>query len=319
MLFSIVSMPMGTGQEPASAATNSQQLDFFEAKVRPLLIDHCYECHSDASGESGGELLMDSAAGIRAGGTHGPALVPGKPEESLLVRAIRYTDAELRMPPAGKLDDEAIRILSRWIAEGAADPRAGEPTKKSASPLERDPSSHWAFNPPERTIPTRLKSTRSRDPIDAHAEQKSVSVGLLPNPVADKEVLIRRLYHDLTGLPPTRDKIQDFVTSDRPGDYVRLVDTLLASPEFSERFARHWLDVARYADTVGYALAGKERGTREASVIATGRFVRLQTDMPYDEMLRHQLAGDRTDPNNEAGNLDAMGFLTLGRKFFNPA
>ncbi|MCG8648178.1 MAG: DUF1549 and DUF1553 domain-containing protein, partial [Pirellulales bacterium] len=157
----------------------------------------------------------------------------------------------------------------------------------------------------------------SRDVIDTLAFRSAQKQGLSPNPQADRQTLIRRLYFDLSGLPPSQAEMERFEKSDRPDAYVRLVDSLLAAPDFGERFARHWMDVSRYADTVGYALAGRKRrheGSERFRDWAIGAFA---ADMPYDEMLRHQLAGDRTDPNNEQGNLDAMGFLTLGRKFLN--
>ncbi|MGI9470583.1 MAG: PSD1 and planctomycete cytochrome C domain-containing protein, partial [Rubripirellula sp.] len=307
---------------PALCATaedspTRKQIEFFEAKVRPLLIEHCYECHSRDSNTSDGELLLDSALGWKKGGTHGPTLIPGAPDESLLIRAVSYEDDDLQMPPQGKLPDDTIATLRQWIKMGAPDPREGTVSGPTASPLERDPSSHWAFIAPSRHTPTDAMQN-AFDPIDAFAASRAAHEELTPNPIAPRDVLIRRLYFDLTGLPPSQDAISKFVASERPDAYRRLVDQLLATPDFGERFGRHWLDVSRYADTVGYALAGRERRLKGSERFRDWTIRAFASDMPYDEMLRHQLSGDRTDPTNEDGNLDAMGFLTVGRKFLNP-
>ncbi len=318
LTFIVLASEVSASDEPRPT---QEQLQFFEARVRPLLVEHCYECHSVESGESSGELLIDSAVGIRQGGTRGAALVPGKADQSLLLHAVNYQDADMQMPPDGKLSDEAIGTLRQWIEMGAPDPRsepAGDATEASPSPLERDPTTHWAFNPPQKMPAPATSDSTSLDPIDAFAFDRAAALGLGPNPLASRETLIRRLYHDLTGLPPSLDEVDRFVKSDRPDAYARLVDRLLASPSFGERFGRHWLDVARYADTVGYALGGKERRYQGSERFRDWAIRAFATDMPYDEMIRHQLAGDRTDPENEQGNLDAMGFLTLGRRFLNP-
>lgn len=310
-LLLLVTVGSASASEPTA-----DQVNFFEAKVRPLLVERCYDCHSVESGESEGGLLVDSAAGLLKGGTLGSALIPGRPEQSRLFRAVTYRNNDLQMPPDGKLSDEEIATLRSWIEMGAPDPRdETEVQPEHESPLQRDPSTHWAFRKPERTIPPRLEANDSRDPIDDFAVSRAAELGLRPRATAAKETLVRRLYFDLTGLPPSRDAIEHFVNSDRPDAYTRLVDQLLASPEFGERFGRHWLDVARYADTVGYALGGRERRLKGSERFRDWTIHAIASDMPYDEMLRHQLAADRTDPNNEQGNLDAMGFLTVGRRF----
>jgi Protein of unknown function (DUF1553)/Protein of unknown function (DUF1549)/Planctomycete cytochrome C len=308
------------GDEPTPKIP-PEHLDFFESKVRPLLIEHCYECHSVESGEANGELLIDSAVGVQKGGAHGRLLVPGKPDNSLLMRVVNYRDRKLQMPPDQKLSDEAIEILRHWIEIGAPDPREATQTEvvKESSPLDRDPSTHWAFNPPRQVAAPAIADPHSAlDPMDAFAAQHSTQHGVLPNPLASRETLVRRLYFDMTGIPPSYQQIQDFVQSDRPDAYSRVVDSLLASPEFGERFGRHWLDVARYADTIGYGLAGRDRRYADSEKYRDWTILAFASDMPYDEMLRHQLAGDRTDPKNEHGHLHAMGFLTLGREFLNP-
>jgi hypothetical protein len=321
LLFLLLMVTCAAGADEPTATAD--QLHFFESKVRPLLVERCYECHSVESGESEGDLLIDSAAGVRRGGANGPALVPGRPEESPLLVAVSYRDNDLQMPPDGKLGAEEIELLKSWIEMGAPDPRHDtQALSASESPLDRDPATHWAFRAPQRSIPPqRIDSdesvARSLDPIDVFAANRAVELGLRPHASSSDETLVRRLCFDLTGLPPRREQIEQFKTSDRPDAYTRLVDQLLASPEFGERFGRHWLDVARYADTVGYALAGRERRFKGSERYRDWTIRAFAGDMPYDEMLRHQLAGDRTDPNNEHGNLDAMGFLTLGRRFLN--
>lgn len=317
VLHCVIAAALTASRLPAQEGIPAARLEFFEAKVRPLLVEHCYECHSHESETSDGELYLDSMAGWQQGGMHGPAIVPGKPEQSLLWQAIGYGNNALQMPPQGKLPKEAIETLKRWIELGAPDPREGQASAVSTSPLDRDPASHWAFVPPERQR-AEVSTSAALDPIDAFAETRASSLGLELNPVASRETLIRRLYFDLTGLPPTEDEIARFVASDHPDAYRRLVDQLLATPEFGERFGRLWLDVARYADTVGYALAGKERRLKGSERYRDWTIQAFASDMPYDEMLRHQLSGDRTDPDNANGNLDAMGFLTVGRKFLNP-
>lgn len=309
--------------EGASVAkVDDAKIKFFENRVRPLLVDHCYECHSEEAGETSGDLRLDNAAAMLRGGITGPTIVPGKVEASLMVQVIRY-DGELQMPPEGKLSDEAIQTLEHWVAIGAPDPRQGTAGEPEASPLSRDPQSHWAFQIPRRTPPPSLDRTNDhmaagRDAIDDHAAAAAIGRGLAINPIADDETLIRRLYFDLNGMPPTQAQIAAFVQSDRVDKYARLVDRLLASPEFGERMGRHWLDVARYADTLGYTLAGRERRFEGSERYRDWVIRAFARDMPYPQMIHHQLAGDRTDPDNQEGNLDAMGFLTLGRRFLNP-
>jgi hypothetical protein len=319
--------PTSAADPPSASTPDKAGVEFFETHVRPLLIEHCYECHSHESGEREGGLRLDSAPGMLAGGLTGPALVVGDPGASLLIRVVEYEDADMQMPPAGKLDDEAIEKLQQWIAMGAQDPRqidpaAGEDSEAVVSPMERDPKTHWAFvaplqpDAPEQTGVTDRDAT-DHDAIDAWAATAARERGLSVNGPADDETLVRRLHFDLTGLPPSLETIRDYVASKRPDRYVRLVDSLLASPEFGERFGRHWLDVARYADTIGYATAGKERRYKGSERYRDWTIDSFNGDMPYDQMILHQLAGDRTDPNNVDGNADAMGFLTLGRKYLN--
>ncbi|TWU67570.1 PSD1 and planctomycete cytochrome C domain-containing protein [Crateriforma conspicua] len=304
-------------------------VDFFEFSIRPLLIDHCYDCHSVEADAAEGELRVDDGEALLSGGSRGAAVVPGKPDQSLIVRAIEYQDTSMQMPPDGKLDAESIEAIRTWIRNGAVDPRKSVvddsmETTEQASPIDRDPSTHWAFVPPRRIHADRWQSIDTddlphepNDPLDVVAMDAAVRHGAEPNDLADRETLIRRLYFDLVGTPPDVDQIARFVSDERPDAYQRLVDRLIAAPDFGERFARHWMDVARYADTIGYGLAGRDRRLHGSERYRDWLTRAFATDMPYDEMLMHQLAGDRTDPRNESGNLDAMGFLTIGRRFLN--
>ena len=315
-----------TGKPSTDAArSDSSKLEFFEKHVRPLLIEKCYECHSHESGESDGDLFLDSAAAMRKGGSRGEVLVAGKPNQSLLMRVVNYRDRNLQMPPSGKLSESEIELLREWIESGATDPRTQKLKKTDSrhgrvttSPIDRDPSTHWAFNVPVRQSVDTVLDADVEDTIDVLAASAAEKADIETSLRADRETLIRRLYYDLTGLPPSRESIQSFTNSRRPDAYHRLVDRLLAAPAFGERFGRHWLDVARYADTVGYALGGKERRYKGSERYRDWTIRSFAQDMPYDEMVRHQLSADRTDPTNENGNLEAMGFLTLGRQFLNP-
>ncbi len=302
-----------------SAALADEKTDYFEAKVRPLLVDHCYECHSTDADESSGELLVDTRAALLSGGTRGPALVPGNADESLLLRAVTYDDPGLEMPPDGRLEDEQIEVLRKWINDGAVDPRKADAPAPAEPDPSPDPAEHWAFQPFHAAAPPQQVDAPAASLLDAlvvehlHASQD----GLQPNPPADADTLVRRLYFDLTGLPPTASQVQAFVTDHRVDAYERLVDRLLSTPQFGERFGRHWLDVARYADTVGYTLAGRERRLAGSDRYRDWVINAFNQDLPYDAMIRYQLAADRLDPENAAGHLDAMGFITVGRRFLN--
>ena len=299
----------------ASDEETKQKLDFFESKIRPLLIEHCYDCHSHEAGESEGNLFLDSAAGVLQGGSFGPALIPGNPDASLIVLAVRYDNAKLQMPPAEKLDPESIKALEQWVAMGAPDPRVSDAAPKEQQ-RTADPKSHWAFQLPKRMVALPADAS-DRDVIDSASRASALEANVPIAQSVDDETLARRLFHDLTGLAPTRDELNAFVDSNRIDKTERLVDQLLASPEFAERFARHWMDVARYADTVGYALGGKERRLIGSERYRDWLIRAFAEDLPYDAMIRYQLAADRHDPENQEGHLDAMGFLTVGRRYLN--
>lgn len=319
----------------ANAETDSVDTAFFETHVRPLLVERCYECHSSEAGESMGELRLDSQPAMLRGGSHGPAVVAGKPDESVLIRAVRHDDVDMQMPPDGKLPDAEIALLERWIAGGAIDPRVVDTTTEmpaTVSPLQRDIASHWAFVVPKRidatvweSLPTSPESnsleSNDQDAIDAVASRLASAEQLSNATSADDITLNRRLRNDLQGMPSSFAETQSIQqrtgadASPRPDEKMRRINRMLADPSYGERFGRHWLDVARYSDTKGYALGGQSRDFVGAFRYRDWVIDAFATDMPYDEMIRHQLAGDRTDPENKNGNADAMGFLTVGRHF----
>jgi hypothetical protein len=262
---------------------SAEQIAFFEAKIQPVLVAHCYRCHSDQTRSPRGGLRLDSREALLKGGDTGPAIVPGKPEASLLLRAVRHTDRLLSMPPKEKLPDQTVADIEKWIALGAPASEAYA-TAKHERP-------HWAFQPPQRpAVPHPSDSQRVRNPIDAFLLARLEAKGLSFNQEASREVLLRRLSFDLLGLPPTPEEREEFLADDRPDAYERLVDRMLASPAYGERWGRHWLDMAGYADSDGYLAADRLRP--EAWRYRDYVINALNDDMPYDQFLTEQLAGD---------------------------
>ena len=277
-----------------AATTFAQDADFFERRVRPVLANNCYACHSASAKTPFAGLRLDSRELVLRGGDHGPAIIPGDPARSRLIQAVRHVG--LRMPPSGKLKPEEIEALETWISAGAAWPTAKGPTAK-AVPMEhaeagRRGADHWAWQPVRAPAPGTT--------IDSH---------LKPGAAAPRRTLIRRAHYDLTGLPPTFAEVEAFERDTSPDAWRRLVDGLLQSPHFGERWARYWLDIARYADagvrSVKFAYAHSYRDW----VIDS-----LNRDLPYDRFVQLQLAADQV-PGADKRDLAALGFLTLG---FNP-
>jgi hypothetical protein len=301
------------GQDP--------KIDFFESKIRPILVEKCYECHSAKSSDLGGNLRLDAPGLMRRGGTMGPALAVGTADQSLLIRAVEYNDTGLQMPPDGKLTQEQIDDLKKWIGDGAIDPRPELEEAPSAS-MKLNPqllsATHWAYQPlaePSIPAPSGDLSTES-DPIDRIVMAKLASHGLSLATEADRRTLVRRLYYDLLGIPPTLGQIQSVEADASPDWYTKLVDGLLQSPHFGERMARRWMDVTRYADNKGYVFV-ENREYPHAYRYRDWLIRSFNNDLPYDQFVRFQLIGDRLDPQNAEGHLDAMGMLTLGRRFLN--
>ena len=301
---------------PTSAAdkTDAAGLEFFEKHVRPVLIENCYGCHSAGAEKLKGGLYLDTRDGILKGGDNGPAIVPGNPDKSLLIRAVRYTDKDLKMPPKDKkLSDEQIEHLEAWVKMGAPDPRTGQAAKTATA----NPRKHWAFQPVREPVPPSVKNGKLvRTPVDAFVlarlEEKKLSFA----PGADRRTLIRRATFDLHGLPPTPEEVQAFEADDSADAFAKVIDRLLASPRYGERWARYWLDIARYADTKGYVFEEERRYpfsfTYRDYVIRA-----FNEDLPYDRFLVEQIAADHLGLGDDKRSLAAMGFLTLGRRFLN--
>ena len=291
------------------------QLAFFEKEVRPLLADHCYKCHSSQAKNVKGGLRLDTREGVLQGGETGPAIIPRKGNESLLIQAVTHKHDQLSMPPKKTLSNEQIAILRRWINMGAPDPRTPKITSVAASSIDYEKGRQfWAFKAPIKTSPTLKNTDWPKTNIDHHImaalEQKNVP----PVSDADRRTLVRRAYYDLIGLPPTPEQVQQFLDDTLEGAFARLVDQLLAQPQFGERWGRHWLDVARYAESTGmernytYPVAWRYRDY----VIDA-----FNQDKPFDQFIREQIAGDLlspTDVEQEAEQLVATTFLAMGPK-----
>jgi hypothetical protein len=292
---------------------------YFEAEIRPILAAHCYQCHSARAKKIRGNLTLDGADGWQKGGDLGPAVVPGKPDESLLVQAVHYGDEDLKMPPKGKLADAEIEKLERWVKMGAPGPRATSSAGVRRGPLSAGDVAQgkdfWAFRPPaDPPVPAVRAGAWPTSALDRFILAALEEKGLEPAPQADKRTLIRRATFDLIGLPPTAEEIHAFLVDDSPEAFDRVVDRLLASPRYGERWGRHWLDVARYADSNGLdenVAHGHAWRYRDYVVAAFNR------DKPFDQFVLEQLAGDLLPAQSrEARNehLVATGFLALGPK-----
>ncbi len=307
----VAAMASGVGLRSAEA----DRSDFFERKIRPVLVERCEECHSVASGKKKGGLLLDSRAGLLAGGDTRPAVVPGDPQKSLLMEAVRYGNHDLQMPPKGRLPDATIAELERWIADGAFDPRLPRSGNASSTPgaSNAEAGSHWAFQPLRRTPPPAGSAVH---PIDRFIEARLNEAGLRSTPEADRRTLLRRLSYDLTGLPPSPALQEAFLKGSGVDDDVAWIERLMASPAYGERWGRWWLDVARYADT---------NGQDENKVMANAWRYRdwvvraFNRNLPFDRFITEQLAGDllSTHGVTEPEVFDrwtATGFLVLGPK-----
>ncbi len=298
--------------EPTTTLTKAQS-DFFEQKVRPILETKCYKCHSHSAEKIKGGLVLDSREGGLRGGNTAPAVVPGNVAESLLIKAISYTDPDLEMPPKGeKLSAGQIADLTQWIKMGAPDPR--ESTAKKYGGAGR---AHWAFQKPKLSeIPAVKDELWGQTPIDRFVLAKLEENGMAPNPRADKRTLLRRAYFDVIGLPPTPEQVDAFVKDESPDAFAKVVDELLASPRYGERWGRHWLDVARYADTKG-EVRRQQEDPRYPFAWTYRDYVidAFNKDKPFDRFIIEQIAADRLNLGTDKSALAALGFLTLGNHF----
>lgn len=303
---------IGLAEEKPAAEGNpsgeKEALAFFEAKIRPMFVEHCYECHSAGSKLLKGGLHLDTREGSRKGGDTAPAVVPGSLEKSLILQALEYTDENLKMPPKGKLPDAVIKDFRRWIASGAPDSREPVPTV-TRKPIDLAAGRQfWSFAPLKRPAVPRAEDPWIRSDIDRFILAKLSEKGLRPSPMVDRPLLIRRAYYDLLGLPPTQEQIAAFVRDPDPQAYEKLIEQLLASPHYGERWGRHWLDLARYADSSGY-----ENDNDRPLAYHYRDFVieALNRDLPYDQFVRWQIAGDELAPDNPLAR-KATGFFACG-------
>lgn len=271
---------------------------------------HCYACHTALA--SGG-LRLDSRLAVLKGGGRGPAVIPGKPEESLLIRAVQYQDERVKMPPVRKLEDEEIADLIRWVREGAA---WGSETAPGESEQAVKSASFWSFQPPvERPLPRQVPKEWAANPVDRFIFAKLREKGLKPAPLADKRTLIRRATYDLTGLPPSPEEVEAFVQDRSPKAFEKVVDRLLASPHYGERWGRRWLDLVRYADTAGDSA---DYPIPQARLYRDYVISSFNRDKPYDQFLREQIAGDLLPYRDEEDRWEkivATGYLAIARRF----
>ncbi|MFN9510092.1 MAG: PSD1 and planctomycete cytochrome C domain-containing protein [Planctomycetota bacterium] len=304
---------VGVAQEaPPRNALAPEKLEFFESKVRPILVQRCYECHSGQ--ESNGGLRLDYREGLLKGGDSGPALQADEPQGSLLLRAIRYQNADLQMPPSGKLDASEIEVLETWVAQGAFDPRADLPSGSSGKPQGmsiQDGRNFWSMMPLKPVeVPRAVDADWCRNPIDAFVLKELDSNGLRPSPESPRREILRRVTLGLIGLVPESQEYKAFEQDTAPEAYERQVDRLLSSEQYGVRFGRHWLDVARYSDSNGLdenIAYGNAWRYRDYVVEA------FNLDKPFDRFIEEQIAGDLL-PDADRQSKTATGFLVLGAK-----
>ncbi|MDQ2900505.1 MAG: PSD1 and planctomycete cytochrome C domain-containing protein, partial [Acidobacteriota bacterium] len=302
LLFIVAGQAFLQAQAPDAAST-----EFFEKKIRPVLAGRCYPCHSASSPKVQGGLWLDSRDGLRKGGNSGTPIVPGDPDASLLIKALRHTDETVKMPPGKPLNPEIVANFERWVRMGAPDPRI------AASDTARDPVSSkardfWSFRKPVMpTVPAVANAQWARTPVDNFILAKLEEAKLTPSPGADKRTLLRRASFDLIGLPPSPQEVDGFLKDNSPNAYEKVVDRLLASPQYGERWGRHWMDVSRYADTA-------DAGARFAFSYTYRDWVirAFNEDMPYNEFVKKQVAADQMELTDKR-DLAALGYITLGR------
>jgi hypothetical protein len=340
---------VGEARQASTAAAQSapgspvQPADFFEARVRPVLVSNCYDCHTDTLM---GGLRLDSREALLKGGRSGPAIVPGDPDKSLLIQAIRQTSEKLKMPKGGHLRPDEIEVLTEWVKAGAvwpsfaaasaarvsasasasADGKATATADKPVAPsapayvIKPEQRAFWSFQPLRKPlVPAVSHTSWPKTDIDRFVLARLEHDGLVPVRAADRRTLIRRATLDLTGLPPTADEIEAFEKDDAPDAFAKVVDRLLASPQYGEAWGRMWLDVARYGEDDYRSLDPKGRGLNpypNAYLYRDWVIKAFNDDLPYDQFVRAQLAGDLLDETARARTVPALGFLGLGPWFY---
>ena len=308
----VLLLPAGVhGAEPPRA-----QVEFFEKKIRPVLVKHCYKCHSAQAAKVKGGLLLDTRDGLLKGGAGGPAIIPGDPAASLLLKALRHEDLE--MPPGTKLPDSVIADFQSWIKQGAADPRAGQavtaPDKATDIAAGKK---FWSFQPPRAHAAPEVRNPAwPRTKIDAFILARLEQAGLAPSPPAARQTWLRRASFDLIGLPPTPEEIDAFVNDPSPDAPARVVERLLESPHYGEHWARLWLDVARFAEDQAHIVGSNRSLFYPNAYLYRDWVIRaLNRDMPYDRFIELQLAADLIAPDDRADQA-ALGFMGLGPKYY---
>ncbi len=298
------------GTAPAAQAS---KVEFFENQVRPLLVKRCHECHSTETGPDNGSLILETPAGIVAGGSRGELFAKDMPDKGLLLQAIRYADSGLEMPPDGKLPAEELAILERWIRDGAALPEYKAAPRAKASHIDfAEGRKFWSFQPLAPVVPpTAADSSWVQRPLDAFVLAKLNEQKLTPNPEAHRAALLRRVTFDVIGLPPTAEELDAFLQDDSPLAYDRVVERLLASPHYGERWARVWLDLARYTDETPDWQNPTDRGWMYRDWVVRS----LNQDLPYDQFVRLQLAADLI-PETAPADLAALGFIGLSPTYW---
>lgn len=324
--LSIAAQVLGQDQPKSVSTANAAGIEFFERKVRPILVDHCYECHGKDPTQLEGGLSVLSREDLLRGGDSGPAIISGQPSKSLLIGALNGAFKDLQMPPkpAERLTASQIADLEAWIRMGAPDPRQSMALAKLGSPQIRpkygmsleEGRKFWSFQPiGTPSIPSVQDQTWPRNDIDRFILTRLESQSLAPAPDADKRTILRRVTYDLTGLPPTYAEYESFLADTSPEAFDRVVDRLLDSPAYGERWGRHWLDVVRYADTSGNA---SDYPVPQAHRYRNWVIRAIQQDMPYDKFLREQIAGDLLGGEDESQRYErivATGYLAISRRF----
>ena len=317
--FLLIGLVTAFNSHLCAAEPDAAALEFFEKKIRPIFVAHCSECHGK---KKHGGLLLDTREGWMTGGDSGAAIIPGDLEKSILIRAVRWTDKDLRMPPKQKLSDTEIADLETWVKAGAADPRT---TLEKTNGLNSKPTygvsleegrKFWSYQPvQEPAVPHVKGTTWPRNSIDNFVLQRMETVGVVPVATADPRTLLRRVTFDLTGLPPTPAEMDAFLADKSPQAFERVVDRLLESPRYGERWGRHWLDVVRYADTCGNA---SDYPVPQAHRYRDWVIRAFNRDLSYQQFLREQIAGDLLPSENDAQRYDriiATGYLAIARRF----
>jgi hypothetical protein len=285
---------LGAATALAGPASQSDDAEFFEKKIRPILANSCYECHSHQAKKLKGGLYLDNRDELMKGGETGVAVVLGEPEKSRLIEAVRWSDPDFQMPPKQKLEPSAVADLVHWVKLGAPWPKGEAPrpvvSDKELAAAEKKKREHWAWQPVRNPKPPAVKKNEAINGIDQFIRAALEKKGMAPAPRADRLTLIRRAYFDLIGLPPAPEEITAFQNDPAPYAFEKVVDHLLASPHYGERWGRHWLDVARYGEDQAHSFQPRlyPQGFRYRDWLVKA----FNDDMPYNEFILEQIAGD---------------------------